>query len=102
MRLPRAVLAFVVAGLISATFEPAADAAAADPPALVTELCAQLGQVLSDLALSAVEQKQRFRAILDADFDFPMISSLDAIGEARAMRFAWNSPMSSRLTSSSR
>jgi len=70
MRLPRAVLAFVVAGLISATFEPAADAAAADPPALVTELCAQLGQVLSDRALSAVEQKQRFRAILDADFDF--------------------------------
>jgi len=74
MRVPRTVLALAAAGLVLVAFEPAADAAAANPSALVTELCAQLGQVLSDRTLSSAEQKQRFRAILDADFDFRVIS----------------------------
>jgi hypothetical protein len=104
MRVPSALFALVIASMVSAAFEPAADAAVADASALVTELGAQLGQVLSDRTLSPVEQKQRFRAVLDGDFDFPVIlvSSSDAIGRARATRSIWNSPVSSRNTSSSR
>jgi len=75
MRVPRAVLASVVAGMVSSALQPAVGAAApADPASLVTELGAQLGQVLSDRTLSPVAQKERFHAILDADFDFPVIS----------------------------
>ena len=74
MRVPSALLALVVAGLALAVVDPAADAAASDPTSLVTGLGAQLGQVLSDRTLSPVGQKERFRAVLDANFDFPIIS----------------------------
>lgn len=74
MRVPRAVLALVVTGTVSVAFEPVVDAAAANPSALVTELGIQLGQVLSDRTLSPAGQQQRIRAVLDADFDFPVIS----------------------------
>ena len=75
MRVPREILALVVAGMVSSAFQPAARAAALSGPAsLVTKLGAQLGQVLSDRALSPVDRQQRFRAVLDADFDFPGIS----------------------------
>ena len=74
MHVLRAVLALVVIGTVSMTFEPVADAAAANPSALVTELGTQLAQVLSDRTLSPVGQQQRVRAVLDADFDFPVIS----------------------------
>ena len=74
MRVPSALVALVIAGLALAAVDPAADAAASDPTSLVTGLGAQLGQVLTDRTLSPVGQKERFRAILDSNFDFPVIS----------------------------
>ena len=75
MRVAREILALVVAGMVFSAFQPVARAAGpADPASLVTQLGAQLGQVLSDRTLSSVDQKQRFRAVLDADFGFPVIS----------------------------
>jgi phospholipid transport system substrate-binding protein len=74
MRVPCALYGIVVTGMMSAAFQPAARAAAADPSLLVTELAAQLGQALGDRSLSRIEQQQRFRALLDEDFDFPVIS----------------------------
>jgi phospholipid transport system substrate-binding protein len=53
---------------------PTAGAAAADPSALVTELGAQMRQVLEDKGLTPAERQQRFGVILDDGFDFPTIS----------------------------
>jgi phospholipid transport system substrate-binding protein len=63
------VLAFVLPALC-----PTAGAAAADPSALVTELGAQMRQVLGDKSLTPVERQQRFGVLLDDGFDFPTIS----------------------------
>jgi phospholipid transport system substrate-binding protein len=53
---------------------PTAGAAAADPAALVTELGAQMRQVLGDKSLTPIERQQRFGVLLDDGFDFPTIS----------------------------
>lgn len=53
---------------------PGVSAAEADPSARVTALSTQVKQVLGDKSLSSSERQQHFRSLLDADFDFPMIS----------------------------
>jgi phospholipid transport system substrate-binding protein len=74
MRVRSSILSFVVLALVMPAVQSEARADAADPSALVTDLGLRLGQVLRDRALSPLEQQQHFRAVLDADFDFPVIS----------------------------
>jgi phospholipid transport system substrate-binding protein len=74
MRVRSSILSLVVAALVMSAVQSEARADAADPSALVTDLGLQLGRILRDRALSPVEQQQRFRAVLDTDFDFPVIS----------------------------
>jgi phospholipid transport system substrate-binding protein len=55
-------------------FCPAARSAAADPSSLVTQLGAQVREILSDTTLAPAERQQRLHDSLHDAFDFPMIS----------------------------
>jgi phospholipid transport system substrate-binding protein len=74
MRFRSSILGLVVVALVMSAGQSKARADSADPSALVTDLGLQLGQALRDRTLSPVEQQQRLRALLDQDFDFPLIS----------------------------
>jgi phospholipid transport system substrate-binding protein len=74
MRIPPIASRLFLAALASSVFVAEASAAPADASALVTELGAQVKQVLGDGTLTPVERQQHFRVLLDQDFDFPTIS----------------------------
>lgn len=61
----------VLIGLVPAC---ARAAPAADPAALVNDLVAQALATLQNKQLSDTEREQKFRALLEADFDIPRIS----------------------------
>jgi phospholipid transport system substrate-binding protein len=67
-------LGFLAATAASLLFFPESNATPANPSALVTELSAQVKFILGDAALTPIERQQRFRVLLDQDFDFPTIS----------------------------
>jgi phospholipid transport system substrate-binding protein len=75
MRIRSMACQLLVAAFVLSAFSHESKAAAAtDPSALVVELGAQVKLVLADTTLTATERQQRFRILLDQDFDFPMIS----------------------------
>jgi ABC-type transporter MlaC component len=85
---PIATRLFGVA-LASSLFLSEANAAPADPSALVTELGAQVKLLLGDGSLTPIERQQHFRVLLDRDFDFPTISRFVLGRYWRAIRGSW-------------
>src|ERR1700675_3609679 len=63
----------VATGFILALCLPS-HAAVADPAALVTALGEQTREMLRDGALAPQDRQQRFHALVDRNFDFPVIA----------------------------
>jgi phospholipid transport system substrate-binding protein len=73
-RAGRVVSAALLPAMLLAAPAHSAAAAVGDPSALVTDVGGQLRQIFGDEQLSPLDRQQRFRGLLDEDFDFPTIS----------------------------
>src|SRR5579864_5123398 len=74
MGIQRHSLRLLVVAIILPALCHTANAAAVDPAVLVTDLGAQVRQVLGNNSLTPFDREQRLRGLLDGSFDFPTIS----------------------------
>lgn len=74
MRVRPVALCLFAASIMLSPAWARANTAPANPSALVVDLGAQVKSVLGDATLTPVERQQRFRVLLDQDFDFPRIA----------------------------